>query len=709
MDFSTVRLPFSETVVKLEPSDQLSDTVGVEGVLFQEQVCEHSLNIVQKLAGSLSCQKRKSINMANSSPSVRTREKSGTRQATDGEPLQLQTAGLAESAATVQPASCTVEVCTPQHGSEGASSDALNLDLPTSSVVGEEVTQGVLNEAMLLPITFTQPQLKSASHSTSAIDHDIEKERVRGKEEGRERERVEGEGMEREKGSKEVTAMTSSTGDQLAGTTTATVLSLTEHTLVSSQSLSQQPGPLNSLAKHTPVSSQSLSHSQQPGPLNWSDSQNSDAFYDDSQPPSLKMIRLESPSPSPLSPLLSLHVAQTDIQTPPPPRQEVYAEHLRISEGEGSPLSPLEAQTDAQSPRRQDPESSRAAGESTLSLLVEQMEAESTFQQDPNGQNVTKESSLVAAQTDTQSQQLRDSEPHHMVEQSPLLSQPIAQTDTQSEEQRDPEHQNFTEGTPHQMEISGSGGFLYNLPLDNREKGNEMEMEGERERIREEGGRALVGHKREKSLRGGVGSGEVFERGQNGHTLLNMFGNFKQKLQAGRWVKSSKAVSGGRGERSIFRGQRSPKKDKISHSATEQPSTSTGQWGSGDHAFIDQHPHGGENLGEGIFDEHGAGTLEVDVVGVASQPATLEVDVEGTCSQSLSPGVDEMETRAAPLRDAVQTQVQPSGKGSYILFCVTDVPTCRDDDHLPVQWDGPWRQFNNFVLTRRYGDPLPVQ
>ena len=300
------------------------------------------------------------------------------------------------------------------------------------------------------------------------------------------------------------------------------------------------------------------------------------------------------------------------------------------------------------------------------------MGAQSTSRQDPDDQIITKESSSssVVVQTDTQSQeQQRGFEDHHSVEQS-VLSQLIAQMDAQPP-QGGPESQNVTEDN-HRMECSSN---ICDPPLDNGGGEEEREMEGERGRIREnEDGRGrggervmeppAVGREGEESQGGvnddGGGDGRVSHDGLASH---NIFGGFKQRVQGGRWIKEA---NGGRGERS--RGQRSPPMEgqsskSVSHAA-EQPSTSSGQRSSDDHALRNQHL-GGEDLGDG---EHG--TLEVDVVGMGSQPpATLEVDVEGTCSVA-----DEMETTGAPpghSRDVVQqTQVQQSGKGSCTILCV---------------------------------------
>ena len=679
LDMTATRLPFGENVIKLEPSSQLSEPENVEeGGQQQHQLYQHSSDIVQKLAHSLSpcspspplttCQpkqKERGKSMANSSPSVRRGQKSTQKMA--GREKQLQLGDIAESAVEVQQA--TVKVRAPQHSS--SSSDVSNL--PTSSVVGKEVTRRVLKEAVIHPETVkacashetertNQPQLYLASHGVSTTDQEIGKEGAREREEG-ERERVEGGGTERERRNKEVIT-TSSIGDQLAGIAIHFV-----------SSLADVEGDDN----HTPDSSQNLS--QQPGPPNWSESQrrslDSDAFYSsDSQPPSLKMIRLESPSPSPDSPL-SLFVVQTDGQLP---RQQ-GPECCHTTEG--SSLSLLVAQTDTQSPRRLDPETSRGMGGSILSLLVAQMDAQSSDQQDTNHQIVAKEPSLVE-QMDVQSQQQLEPECHHTVEQSPLsqliaaqsqqqlepechhtveqspLSQLIAQMDAQSQQQQDPEHQTVTEEN-HQIECSVSGGFICSPLPDGGEEDGEREMEGERGRIE----LPVVGREREESHDQvcGVGDGRVLERGCDGHALRNIFGKFggyKQKVQAGCWVKRNEAASR-RGERSSATGEKLTAKGQSSKSvncATEQPSTSLGEGGSGNHGFRDQQ-HDGENLGEGIFDE--PGTLEVDVVGMESQPSTLEVDVEGTYSSA-----DEMETTgAAPLRDGpitLQTQVQQSGK-----------------------------------------------
>jgi hypothetical protein len=282
------------------------------------------------------------------------------------------------------------------------------------------------------------------------------------------------------------------------------------------------------------------------------------------------------------------------------------------------------------------------------------MGAQSTPQQDPNSQSVTKESSLVA-----QSQQQQfGSEQHYEVEHSPL-SQLIAQMDAQSQQQkRDPKCQSVAEGN-HRMECSSSEGFLCDPPLlDSREE-KEKGMEGERGRTRENedgGGRLLtepsvIGREREES-QGGVSSGGA-RVSHDGHALCSVFGKFGgYKKKAGQWIKGNEAASG-RDERSSLRGQSS----KSVSQAAEKPSISSGQRSSSDH---NQH-YGGGNLGDG---EHG--TVEVDIVGMGSQPlATLEVDVEGTGSLD-----NEMEmTGAPPLRDAVQrTQVQQSGKGSHSPF-----------------------------------------
>ena len=308
------------------------------------------------------------------------------------------------------------------------------------------------------------------------------------------------------------------------------------------------------------------------------------------------------------------------------------------------------------------------------------MDAQSTSQQDPDDQSVTKEtsSSSVVVQTDTQSQeQQRGFEDHHSVEQS-ALSQLIAQMDAQPP-QGGPKSQNVTEDN-HCMEYSRSEGFLCDPLLDNGGGEEEREMEGERGRIREnEDGRGgggervmeppAVGREGEESQGGvnGAGDGGGDSRvSRDGLASHNIFGGFKQRVQGGQWIKEA---SGGRGERS--RDQRSPPTEgqsskSVSHAA-EQPSTSSGQRSSDDHALRDQHL-GGEDLGDG---EHG--TLEVDVVGMGSQPpATLEVDVEGTGSVA-----DEMETTGAPpgpSRDVVQqTQVQQSGKGSRIILYIYSI------------------------------------
>lgn len=674
-------LPFSETVIKLEPSSELIEIEDVAGV--EEQLYGHSSNIVQVLASSLSpCspppppitinqpinQKHNNI-MANSGPSARTGEKSAQQVEVQGD--------IAESTVTVQP--FTVNVYASQRSS--SSSEVSNLP-PSTGAVGKEVTQGQLKEAVVeQPAIVVKayashdvdrtslPQLTLSGHSVSMTEKD----------KGERRERVEGERIERERRNKEVTTMTAPSGNRPAGIAIHSVSSLGDDD------------------NRTPDSSQNLS--QQPGPPDWSESQrrslDSDAFYSsDSQPPSLKMIRLESPSPSPESPL-SLLVLQTDAQSP---RRQV-PEHTggsplfllvaqtdaqspqrQVSERPhttgGSPLSLLVAQTDTQSPRRQAPESSHTTGESMLSLLVAQMEAQSTHQQDPSGQNVTQESYLVVAQMDAQSQQLEDSEHRHTVEQSP-----VTDMDTQPQQQlRDPERQNITEEDNHGMECSSSGGFLYNLPPDNGEE-EVRKMEVERERVRENkegegrggGGRIeppVVGREREESRDGAsIGRssrdgavGRVLERGRDGHTLQSMFGRFgsyKRKVQVGSWIKSDEAPNR-IGETANLRNQGSMMKGQNSKSvgrAIEQPLTSSGQRGSGDHrtTLRDQR----HDDGESVCDE--PGTLEVDVVGMGSQPAaTLEVDVEGTCSPA-----DEMKTTgAAPLKDALQQ----SGKGSCMPF-----------------------------------------
>ena len=659
LDMTATRLPFGENVIKLEPSNQLNEPENVEEG-GQQQLYRHSPDIVKKLALSLSpCshppplttsqlkQKERGTSMANSSPSARRGEKS-TQKLAGGE-KQLQLSDIAEPAVEVQPA--TVKVHASRHGS--SSSDRLNL--PTSSVMEKEVTQGVLKEAMIHPTTVkaysvshdikptNQPQLNLASHGVNTTDQEPGKDGAGEREEG-ERERVKGGGTERERRNKEVTA-TSSIGDQLAGIAIHSVSSL---------------AVIEGGDNHTPDSSQNLS--QQPGPPNWSESQrrslDSDAFYSsDSQPPSLKMIRLESPSPSPDSPL-SLLVAQIDGQLPQ--QQDPECRYTT----KGSPLSLLVAQMDTQSPQRLDPESSHGTGGSILSLLVSQMDAQSSHQQDTNLQNATKEPPSLVEQMDAQSQQQREPECHHTVEQSPL-SQLIAQMDAQSGQQRDPEHQNLTEEN-HQIACSVSGGFICSPLPNGGEEEEEKEMEGERGRIEP----TVVGCEREEphdKVRGD-GDGRVLERGgRDGYALHNIFGKFggyKQKVQAGCWVKRNEAASR-RGEKSSLTGQRSTTKGQNSNSvncATEQPSTSSGQGSSGDRGFRHQH-HDEGNLGEGVFDEHG--TLEVDVVGTASQPATLEVDVEGAYSSA-----DEMKTTgAAPLKDGpITSQVQQSGKGWWMLL-----------------------------------------
>ena len=656
---TAARLPISEHLIKLEPSSQLSELDNVEEGVQQEHLYPY---IVQKLAHSLSSRspspspltsvqptkrKQKGKNMANSGSRAQTEERTAL-QTTEGGAAQLHI--IAESAGMVQPA--TVEVYTSQHGNDMS-------NLPPSGTVEKDTTRGAPNEAVMQQPTTVEAFLshdvdQSALNLSGNIvvcttDRETEKEGMREREEG-----------EKERRNEQVNAMTSFAGDQPAD--------IAFHSV----SVSYQVDIEGDDDNDTPDSSQNLS--QPPGPPNWTDSQqrslDSDAFYSsDSQPPSLKIIRLESPSPTPESPLSQL-VAQTDTQS-----QDSVCHHTT----QESPLSPLVAQMDTQLPRRQDPEPSHATGESTLSPLVAQMGVQSTSRQDPDDQSITKEtsSSSVVVQMDTQSQeQQRGFEDHHSIEQSPL-SQLIAQMDAQPPEQQGgPESQNVTKDN-HHMECSRSEDFLCDPPLDNGGGEEEREMEGERERIREnEDGRGggggervmeppVVGREGEESQGGVNGAGDGGGDGRVSHDGLashNIFGDFKQKVQDGRWIKEA---SGGRGERS--RSQRLPMKGQSSKSvshATEQRSTSLGQRSSDDHALRDQHL-GGEDLGDG---EHG--TLEVDVVGMGSQPpATLEVDVEGTGSVA-----DEMETTGAPpgpSSDVVQrTQVQQSGKGSCTISCI---------------------------------------
>ena len=379
LNLTATYLPIDANVVKVEPSSQLSQPEDVERGLYR-----HSSDFVRNLARSLSpcssphpptnAPQQEETNMA--SPGAHMGEKDN-QQVTDREQINIilsnadepaeviehttvevyasrqnsnssdvmpdtseqapchstgtmaegdnmsqQAVGDEQEGEVIQPA--TVEVYASQH--TGSSSDVLpDTNLPPSDAIGKGTTRQAVGDELkgevIQPATvevyasqhvaptsseLNQPHLNVVSGS-ACVNQAV-------KDSGRERDR---EGKEGERKSKEVA--TSPVKDQISAITIHTVSSLAD---VDSDS-----------------SSQGLSH--QPGPPNWSDSQkksmDSDALYNsgDSQPPSLKVIRLESPSPSPDS-HISLLLEHMDAQSPQQmdaqsPRLQLDPEHCHTT------------------------------------------------------------------------------------------------------------------------------------------------------------------------------------------------------------------------------------------------------------------------------------------------------------------------------------------------------------------------------------------
>ena len=339
---TSVPYPFSENVIKLEPLNQLSEPENVEE--RARALYHHSSDFVQELSRSLSPPPpppllntnapEKGTDTRSSSPGARTVEMSTQHEA--GDEQQLPLSDMTESAIEIQPT--TVEVYASQHSS--SSSDVLNLP-PNQSAAGKDMTQVVgsrLSEAEIQPsivevyststVHTNQPQLDLVSHNVGT-------DQVIGKEGEKEHENI---------------AAPSPTGDQI--------------------------GDIAMHIVSSPDSSQNLS--QEVGPSSWSDSQkrsqDSDVLYSsDSQPPSLKMIRLESPSPTPES-SLSPSVVQTDTHSQ---RQDPEPCHSTI---ESTP-SLLVAQMEAQLPHQQVLEHPDAMNSSPLSQLIAEMDAQPSLQQ----------------------------------------------------------------------------------------------------------------------------------------------------------------------------------------------------------------------------------------------------------------------------------------------------------------------------------------